>query len=100
MPSLVKLYNEFKNDNFIVLAINIREDKETTEEYVKEQKLPFPVLLDVDGKVAKNYGVRATPIHFIIDREGKMIGAAMGAKDWVSVESQNLIRSLLGQDKK
>ncbi len=100
MPSLVKLYEEFKNSGFVVLAIDIREKREIVKKYAEKEKLPFPVLLDTNGKVANHYGVRAHPAHFLIDRQGEMIGKALGARDWASVESRNLIRFLVERNEK
>ncbi len=97
MPSLVKLYNEFKKDDFVVLAINVQEKRKIVEKYIKSNNLPFPVLLDVDGKVSYRYGIRAHPAHFLIDRQGKLIGQALGARDWASIDSRNLIQYLVGK---
>ncbi len=100
MPSLVKLYDEFKNSGFVVLAIDIREKRGIIKKYAEKEKLPFPVLLDTNGKVAYQYRVRAHPAHFLIDRQGEMIGKALGARDWASVESRNLIRFLVERNEK
>jgi len=62
--------------------------------------LPFPVLLDTDGKVATSYGIRAHPAHFLIDGEGELVGAAMGARNWASDENRNLIRFLIDRNGK
>ncbi len=97
MPSLVKLYNEFKNDGFIILAVDIQEKKNIVKKYADKEKLPFPVLLDRDGKVARIYGIRSHPDHFLIDRGGNLIGRSLGGKNWASVESRNLIRFLVEQ---
>jgi hypothetical protein len=59
----------------------------------------FPVLLDINGKVSYDYGIRAHPAHFLIDRQGELIGSALGAREWSSVESRNLIRFLVDQNK-
>jgi peroxiredoxin len=100
LPSLVKLYNEFKNSGFVVLAIDRREKKKIVQKYLEKKKLPFPVLLDTDGKVGNHYKVLALPDHFIIDRQGELIGRALGGRDWASVETRNLIRFLVEQNKK
>jgi peroxiredoxin len=97
---LAKLYNEFKDSDFVVLAVDIQEKKEIVKRYVTKKKLPFPVLLDTDGKVARKYGVRAHPAHFFIDGQGKLVGSAIGARDWASDKSRNLIRYLLDQNAK
>ena len=95
MPSLIKLYDEFKNSGFVVLAVDIGEKKEIVKNYVKKAKLPFPVLLDKSGKVARDYGVRAHPVHYLVDRKGKLIGMVRGARDWASTDNRNLIRFLV-----
>ena len=100
MPSLVKLYDGFKNSGFVVLAIDRREKKEIVKKYVEKNKLPFPVLLDTDGKVGVHYGIIAHPDHFIIDVQGELIGRAVGPRDWASVESRNLIRFLVEENNK
>jgi len=66
--------------------------------YVEKHKLRFPVLLDRDGSVARKYGVKFQPDHFLINKKGELVGRAPGAKDWAGKEIRNLIRFLLDQD--
>jgi peroxiredoxin len=87
MPSLVKLYEEFKNSGFVVLAIDIGEQRETVKNYVEKAKLNFSVLLDTSGKVARDYGVRAHPVHYLINGQGELIGVARGARNWASEDN-------------
>lgn len=94
---MAKLYQEFKNSDLVVLGVDVKEKKKIVKRYVKKEKLPFPILLDTDGSVARNYGIRSHPVHFLIDRQGKIIGKVMGARNWASAESRNLIRSLVAQ---
>ena len=97
MPSLVELFAGYKRSDFVILAINLREKREPVDRYARKEKLPFPVLLDINGKVAFDYGVKATPAHFLINKEGELVAMIMGARDWTSVESHNLIRFLIDQ---
>lgn len=94
---MVELYEGYKQSDFVVLAINLREEREIVNTYARNEKLPFPVLLDSTGKVAYDYGVRATPAHFLINKEGELAAMIMGARDWVSVESHNLVRFFIDQ---
>ena len=87
MPSLVKLYEEFKNSGFVVLAIDIGEQRETVKNYVEKAKLNFSVLLDTSGKVARDYGVRAHPVHYLINGQGELIGVVRGARNWASEDN-------------
>ncbi len=98
MPSLVKLYDEFQDNGLVVVGVDVQEKRKIVEKFVKKEKVPFPILLDTDGSVARDYGIRSHPVHFIIDRQGQMIGKVMGARDWASVESREHIRSLIAQE--
>lgn len=95
MPSLSKLYVEFKDRGLVVLAVDIKEPKEIVKRFVEKQKISLPVLLDKDGKVANTYSVRSHPDHFFIDREGDFIGKTVGARDWQSKKNRDLIRYLV-----
>jgi peroxiredoxin len=98
MPSLVKLFDEFKGNNFVVLAIDIQEKREIVKNYVEQEKLPFPILMDYTGQVAFQYGVRSHPAHYLINGKGELVASILGARDWASSETQNLIRFVLDQN--
>lgn len=95
MPSLVQLYREFKGTEFVILAIDVNENKEKVKKYVQYNSIPFPVLLDKTGQTARDYGVRGTPAHFLIDKKGVMVASAMGARSWKDVNNRALIRYLI-----
>lgn len=63
--------------------------------YVRNNGLSYMNLLDEDGQVSAQYGVSSTPMKFIIDMEGNMIGAALGYRDWDKDEVRSLIELLI-----
>ncbi|MEE9191149.1 MAG: TlpA disulfide reductase family protein [Candidatus Aerophobetes bacterium] len=95
MPSMQRLWEEFKEEDFVILAINIQEESKLVSSFMNERGLSFPVLLDEKGKVARTYGVRGIPTTFFLNPEGEIIGKAVGARDWDSEESFQLIEELL-----
>jgi peroxiredoxin len=95
MPSMEKLYSEFKNKDFIILAVDMQEDSETVMKFKAKFKLSFPILLDEEGVVASYYGVKAIPVTYLIDRTGYLYAAALGARDWASEDAFLLIKHLL-----
>lgn len=95
IESMKKLYTEFKDRGFIILAVNIKESTKKVKAFQKEFKMNFPILLDSDGKVFSRYGVRLVPMTYLIDREGYMIGSALGTRNWSSEEAFELINYLL-----
>jgi thioredoxin-related protein len=97
LPSLEKLHQQFKGRNFVLIGIDINEKRETVLKSVRRNGLSFINLLDSDGQVASMYGVNSTPAKFLIDKEGNMIGAALGYRDWEQDEFIALIEELMKQ---
>jgi peroxiredoxin len=51
--------------------------------YAETRQLPFNVVLDVTGSLAKAYGdVMLTPTTFVIDKEGKIIKRYVGQPEF------------------
>ncbi|RJQ51315.1 MAG: TlpA family protein disulfide reductase [Nitrospiraceae bacterium] len=95
MPSLESLNRHFKNKDFVVLGIDIQEDRDTVMRYVREHGLSYHNLLDETGEVSASYGVRSTPVKFIIDADGNVAGVALGYREWDGEEMKSLIRKLM-----
>ncbi|UCD78470.1 MAG: TlpA family protein disulfide reductase [Desulfobacterales bacterium] len=95
MPSMEKLYNKFKNNDFTILAVNLGENVKQVKAFKESYKLSFPILLDADSSVGSIYGAMSIPITYLIDRDGYLRGAALGPRDWASEEAFGLIDSLL-----
>ena len=96
MPSMEKLHREFRNKDFTMLAINLREDGRKVKAFKEKFGLSFPIPLDSNGAVGSDYGIASIPTTYLVDREGYVIGVALGARDWSSRETFGLINQLLG----
>ncbi|MDR2491285.1 MAG: TlpA family protein disulfide reductase [Spirochaetaceae bacterium] len=82
MPSMEALYQRFKNSGLEFAAVDIMEKEPDVGAYIKRNNLNFPVALDLDGNVSKNYRIQAVPATFIINRNGKIILSTVGARNW------------------
>lgn len=78
MPEMEKLYQETKNSDLIILAVNLDEDKETVQKFMSSNKYNFPVLLDTDNIVASKYRIVSIPTSFFIDKEGNIADKHIG----------------------
>ena len=97
MPSMEQLHKELKDKGLAILAIDIGESPKQVARFMKEFRLTFPALLDVNSEVSSRYRVQGLPTTFLVDRNGSVIGAAVGARDWASRDGKALIRFLLDQ---
>jgi len=72
MPAIQKLYKEYQDRGFTVLAINMayQDDPFAVLPFMQEYGLTFPLLLEETGEVAEIYELRSLPSSFFIDRQG------------------------------
>jgi thiol-disulfide isomerase/thioredoxin len=82
MPSMEALYQRFKNSGLEFAAVDIMEKEPDVGAYIKQNNINFPIALDADGNVSKNYRIQGIPATFIINRNGKIILSAVGARNW------------------
>jgi peroxiredoxin len=98
MPSMERLYQTFKQTDFVLLAVSMdRQGEGIARPYVDNLKLTFPVLLDNTLEVSRQYRVRGLPTTYLIDPDGLLIGVVVGARDWQKTEAKALIAGLLRQ---
>ena len=95
IPSLVRLQQQFDQDDFNIITINVGESKEQIVEFMKKVKLELPIMLDADGQAVKDWGVYAYPSSLVLDRKGVIRYAYLGALEWDSQSIINTIKGLL-----
>jgi peroxiredoxin len=89
------LYNILNKEDFMVMALSIKEDSKKVSNFMKSYDADFPVYLDSSGVVATRYGVFGIPTSFIIGPDGMIVGRAIGPREWGSTESINFMRNLM-----
>jgi peroxiredoxin len=96
MPSMERLHRAYKDRGLAVLAISLdSQGASVVNPFVKKFALTFPVGLDPKMAVRETYGVWAVPSTFLIDRKGKRVLFANGAREWDGKAAHALVESLL-----
>jgi peroxiredoxin len=95
MPLMQNLFTHFKDKDFAMVAINLNEPAFVVKEYFKDNKLTFTVLLDTINELGAPFGIRGIPTTYIIDRNGGIIGKAVGSRRWDSRKSIALFERLI-----
>jgi thiol-disulfide isomerase/thioredoxin len=98
MPSMEKLHQRFKDKDFVMVAINLQESAERVKQFYKEHQLTFTTLLDITGDVGAALSINAIPTTFILDKNGRIIGKALGPREWESKKSIALFEYLTDSD--
>lgn len=68
---LTELRNKFQNEGveFIAIDANAQDSLEDIAVFVRQQKIDYPMIKDVGGKIAATFGATRTPEVFVLDRE-------------------------------
>lgn len=80
MPAIEKMYNEYKDQGFIVLAVNntFQDDPLAVTPFAAEYNLTFPILLDETAEVSRAYQLRSLPSSYFINRYGIITQVVIG----------------------
>ena len=84
MPQLVETHQKYQSRGFETIAVAMRHDPPNyVLAYVEKNALPFKVVLDPMGEIAKAFGdVKLTPTTFIIDKRGNVVKKIVGEPDF------------------
>jgi cytochrome c biogenesis protein CcmG/thiol:disulfide interchange protein DsbE len=80
MPTIEKIYEEYKDKGFVVLALNMtyQDDPFAVVPFLQDHALTFPVLLDETGEAASDYQLHLLPSSYFIKRDGTISEIVVG----------------------
>ena len=81
----------------MVLAVNLGEKRDLVAAWVKSRGVTSMVLLDANKEAAKSYQIAYTPTVFLVDRQGRLVGKAIGERQWTGEQGKALLRRLLAR---
>lgn len=76
-PWLNELYKAHQKDGLVIVGIGVKYVEEIRE-FVKAQNIEYPVVVDLDLAVSKDFGVVFLPHLVFINRQGKIVSTATG----------------------
>ena len=62
---------------------------------VGQRSYTAPVLLDAESAAMEAYRVQFTPTVFIVGRDGRLLGGAIGPRSWSAPAGRALLQSLV-----
>jgi thiol-disulfide isomerase/thioredoxin len=97
IPSLARLARNLRGLDFVVLAVNQGESRETVLDFIGQlaPTSPFPVLLDEGGESLREWPVKGLPTTFVVDREGRVALLAAGGRELDHPDVERAIRALI-----
>lgn len=94
MPGLEEVYEEYTNQGFELLAVNMttQDTLSSAIAYFQTQDYTFPMLIDADGEVAESYQMHALPTSILVGPDGVVMEVTIG-----SGMNGNVLRARLDQ---
>ncbi|MER1967490.1 TlpA disulfide reductase family protein [Castellaniella sp. GW247-6E4] len=80
MPDTIRHYEKLSARGFDTIAVAMQYDPPNyVVNFAETRKLPFPVVIDATGELAKAFGdIKLTPTAILIDKQGNIIKRYLG----------------------
>lgn len=98
IPSLHRLQAEMQDEPLDIITVNIGEDREAIAEFLEQVPMRLPVLMDVTGNTAKRWNIYVYPSSYLVDSDGIIRYAYLGALEWDSPHNVRLMRDFVQGD--
>jgi len=79
IPELQKLHTQYAAQGFKVVGVSLDESgKDAVQQFVTENTIAYPIVLDPEGKLANVFQTTVIPTSVLIDRSGKIVWKKYG----------------------
>ena len=78
LPILSEVTEKYRDRDVVFYAVNVGEKKAQIDEFLKQQELDLPVMLDPDGEIAGAYQAQAIPQTVLIGKDGRIEAVHVG----------------------
>jgi thiol-disulfide isomerase/thioredoxin len=95
MPALKRLSQSMSNEPFALLAVNVAEGLGTVQRFASLEEAGISLLRDVNGDLAKHWGVIVYPTSIIIDGNGRRHTTIVGETDWDAAARYDQLQTLI-----
>ena len=97
LPYIQKIWERHHNEGLVVIGINLDHDPEKFREFAEKESFSYSQINDEDREIEKSYDVHAIPACFLINEQGKIIGANVGGTLLVRYVGQVMNAYLAGK---
>lgn len=95
MPAFERLRQQLDPDRFVLLTITTDLQRAGIKQFLANLNVQLPVLFDEHQDVSQAYLVRALPTTVFIDRQGTLLGRAVGPREWDAPKAVHALQGLM-----
>jgi thiol-disulfide isomerase/thioredoxin len=81
LPRLVELHEQYRDRGFDIVGINLDDEAEAVESFLKENELPWTTLFDshedAEQAMGQYYGIRVIPTTVLVGKDGKVLATGL-----------------------
>jgi cytochrome c biogenesis protein CcmG, thiol:disulfide interchange protein DsbE len=78
-PFLEQVWRKDRKRGLVVIGLDAKDFRKDARRFMRRYDLTFPIVYDGPGETVADYGVTGFPETFVLDREGRVIEAFIGA---------------------
>ncbi len=96
-PGFDALYRTYKNRKveFVFVSVDLNSSQQDIDAFAVRHGASFPVYLASKGRISEAYWTWGVPETNLIDDTGRIIGRAIGPRDWEGQSMRRLLDSML-----
>ena len=89
-PFMNQLHQTMQSKNFTVVAVNVDENRNEAEAFLKNTSASFPIVYDSHGKLPNALNVQAMPTSYLINPKGQIVWQHQGflKKDAAAIQQR------------
>lgn len=82
MPSMQRAWGVLREHGIAMLAVNVGEDEDTIFAFTASYPVEFPLLMDSDSLVIRQWPIQGLPTTFVLDEDSRIVYRAIGGRAW------------------
>jgi thiol-disulfide isomerase/thioredoxin len=94
-PFLNELHGQLKDQGLQIVGVNLDENADEAKAFLAQNPAQFTIAADVSKQCAKDFGVKAMPSSYLIDRNGKIHHVHLGFRPGEAQALRQLVEKLL-----
>jgi len=95
LRSLEHLQARFPNDVVVYFVAMDGRGERDVKPFMEKSGFRVATLVDPRMAVAREHGIRWIPVTVVVDRQGVIVGRAIGAREWDGKQALDLVQSLV-----
>ncbi len=95
LPSLNRAQERLKESGVNFIAININEELQTINSFLRDYPINFDVLRDETSAQILNWNMTGLPTTFILDGKSRVVYQALGDREWDNDQIIEKIKALI-----